>query len=78
MAHGLPVVATGCAVEGMHLREGEDVLVADDAGAFAQALLRLYDDEALWGRLATRGRANVARHFSVDAARAVVRALFLD
>lgn len=77
MAHGLPVVATGCAVEGMHLREGEDVLVADDAGAFAQALLRLYDDEALWGRLATRGRANVARHFSVDAARAVVRALFL-
>ncbi len=78
MAHGLPVVATGCAVEGMHLREGEDVLIADDAEAFALALLRLYDDEALWSRLAANGRANVARHFSADAARAVVRALFLD
>lgn len=78
MAHGLPVVASGCAVEGMHLRDGEDVLVADEAAAFAQALLRLYDDAALWMRLATHGRANVARHFSADAARAVVRALFLD
>ena len=40
MAHGLPVVATGCAVEGMHLREGSDVLVADAAEAFAAAQLR--------------------------------------
>ena len=30
MAHGQPVVATSCAVEGMHLRDGVDVLVADD------------------------------------------------
>ncbi|HSD16986.1 MAG TPA: glycosyltransferase [Thermomonas sp.] len=76
MAHGLPVVATTAAVEGMHLRDGEDVLVADAAGAFADAVLRLHDDEALWSRLAANGRANVARHFSPDAARAVVRELF--
>lgn len=77
MAHGLPVVATACGVEGMHLRDGIDVLVADAAGAFAAAVLRLYDDEALWTQLAAHGRANVARHFSADAARAVVRSLFL-
>ena len=76
MAHGLPVVATTCAVEGMHLRDGEDVLVADDADAFADAVLRLHDDGALWARLAANGRANVTRHFSLDAARAVVRDLF--
>ena len=35
MAHGQPVVATSCAVEGMHLGDGDDVLVADDAEAFA-------------------------------------------
>ncbi|RYY94326.1 MAG: glycosyltransferase, partial [Comamonadaceae bacterium] len=64
MAHGLPVVATAAAVEGMHLRDGDDVLVADDAAAFAEAVLRLHDDEALWASLAVNGRDNVSRHFS--------------
>ena len=78
MAHGLPVVATTAAVEGMHLQEGDDVLVADDAAAFADAVLRLHEDEALWARLSANGRDNVARHFSLDAARVVVRELFFD
>ena len=78
MAHGLPVVATSAAVEGMHLRDGEDVLVADDAAAFADAVRRLHGDDALWSRLSANGRDNVARHFSLDAARAVVRELFFD
>ena len=77
MAHGQPVVATPCAVEGMHLVDGEDVLVAGDADAFADAVLRLYRDEALWQRLATGGLANVAAHFSADAARDVVRKVLL-
>ncbi len=78
MAHGLPVVATAAAVEGMHLRDGHDVLVADDAQAFSAAVLRLYSDEALWSSIAAHGRDNVARHFSLDAARAVVREVFLS
>ena len=77
MAHGLPVVATTPAAEGMHLVDGRDVLVADAAEAFATAVLRLHQDEALWTRLAANGRASVARHFSMDAARGVVRELFL-
>lgn len=72
MAHGQPVVATSCGVEGMHLRAGEDVLVADDAAGFADAILRGYHDGALWQRLADNGRANVERHFSLDAGRDVV------
>lgn len=77
MAHGQPVVATSCAVEGMHLRDGADVLVADGAEAFADAVVRLYLDEALWTRLAAGGLANVAEHFSADAAREVVRRVLL-
>ncbi len=77
MAHGLPVVATPAAVEGMHLRDGEDVLVAAEADAFADAVVRLYRDESLWQRLAVGGQANVARHFSMDAAREVVRRVLL-
>jgi GT2 family glycosyltransferase/glycosyltransferase involved in cell wall biosynthesis len=69
MAHGQPVVATPMAVEGMHVVAGDDVLVADDAAAFADAIVRAYTDEALWSRLSANGLANVARHFSFDAAR---------
>jgi glycosyltransferase involved in cell wall biosynthesis len=77
MAHGQPVVATSCAVEGMHLRDGEDVLVADEPQAFADAVVRLYDDEALWNRLSANGLENVRRHFSLDAARDTVRRVIL-
>lgn len=77
MAHGQPVVATSCAVEGMHLRDGEDVLVADDPQAFADAVVRLYEDEALWNALARNGLASVERNFSLEAARETVRAVFL-
>src|SRR3546814_3010593 len=65
-----------CAVEGMHLRDGHDVLVADDAAAFADAVVRLHEDEALWTTLSRNGLDNVARHFSLDAARDTVRRVF--
>ncbi len=78
MAHGQPVVATSCAVEGMHLRAGEDVLVADDADAFADAVVRLYQDAGMWQQLASNGLRNVERHFSLDAGRDVVRRVLLQ
>jgi len=78
MAHGQPVVATRCAVEGMHLRDGDDVLVADDARAFADAVVRLYGNETLWNTLSRNGLANVERHFSLDAGREAVRRVLLQ
>ncbi|MCW4456204.1 glycosyltransferase [Flavobacterium sp. MXW15] len=77
MAHGQPVVATACAVEGMHLVDGEDVLVADDAAAFAAAIVRLHEDAGLWRRLSHNGLRNIAEHFSIDAARDTVARVFL-
>ncbi|MFL6592598.1 MAG: glycosyltransferase, partial [Luteimonas sp.] len=77
MAHGQPVVATPCAVEGMHLVDDRDVLVGDDAEAFASQVVRLYTDAALWQRLSDAGLENVHRHFSMDSARDTVRRVFL-
>ena len=77
MAHGQPVVATHCAIEAMHLDDGDNVLVADDAAGFADAVVRLYDDAALWQRLADNGRINLQQHFSLDAGREVVRRVLL-
>lgn len=76
MSYGQPAVATGIAVEGMHLKPGEEVLVAEEPADFAAAVVRLYRDEALWNRLSAAGLANVRRHFSFDAARAAIAGIF--
>ena len=78
LAHGLPVVATGIAAEGMHLIDGESVLLADDAPALAAAIARLHGDPALWQRLSDGGLRVMEAHFGFAAAeRALRRALDL-
>ncbi|ACI98255.1 glycosyl transferase family protein [Rhodospirillum centenum SW] len=63
--HGLPAVATPVAVEGMVLDPDEAVLVADDPAGFADAVIRLHRDEALWRRLAEEGAAFCRREFGL-------------
>jgi O-antigen biosynthesis protein len=69
MSYGLPVVATPMAAEGMYLVDGENILLAEDASAFASAVLRLYEDQALWMRISDNGQDNIRQHFSFSAAR---------
>lgn len=76
MSFGLPVVATTPSVEGMYLADGEEILVADEPRAFAEAVARLYRDEALWNRLSAAGLANVRRHFSPEAAQRALEETF--
>ena len=68
MSYGVPVIATTIAVEGMQLIDGVDVLVADDAAAIVDAVLRLQRDETLWQQLSVHGLDNVRQHFSAAAA----------
>jgi len=75
MSHGLPVVATPCAAEGMFLEHERDVLIAEDPAQFAVEVLRLDQDEALWNRLSQGGLANVETHFSRRAADGVLAGL---
>jgi GT2 family glycosyltransferase/glycosyltransferase involved in cell wall biosynthesis len=75
MSYGLPVVATTPSIEGMFLVPGQDVLVADDAKAFADAIEQVYGDQALWDRLAAGGRENIRAHFSRDVARSAITRL---
>jgi GT2 family glycosyltransferase/glycosyltransferase involved in cell wall biosynthesis len=72
MSHGVPVIATTIAVEGMRLTDGTNVLLADDADAFVDAVLRLLRDEKLWRQLSEHGLDNVQQHFSAAAAAAVL------
>jgi glycosyltransferase involved in cell wall biosynthesis len=68
LAYGLPVVATTAAVEGMYLIDGQSALIADDAASFAAAVVRLYNDSALWRKLSAAGIEVMEQHFSFGAA----------
>ena len=73
---GLPVVATSMAAEGMALRDGENILIADEPAAFARQIMRLYGDARLWRRLSARGFAAFRENFSEDATGPKVVAVF--
>ncbi|RRO13800.1 glycosyltransferase [Saccharopolyspora rhizosphaerae] len=72
---GVPVVGTTVAVEGMHLKPGQDVLVADDENACAAAVVRLLTEDETWKALATSGRTAVEAQFGPEASRAALTAL---
>jgi polysaccharide biosynthesis protein PslH len=63
MALGTPVVATTKGAEGLDLTSGEDLLIADDPDAFADATSRLLTDDALHARIAARAKETVATRY---------------
>lgn len=66
---GLPVVATSIAAEGMYLQHGREVLIGDTPQEFADAVLRLYGDPALWASMSQAGRQLVRERFSPEVIR---------
>ncbi|MEO7067955.1 MAG: glycosyltransferase [Rhodanobacter sp.] len=72
-SHGLPVIATHLAVEGMQLQNNTNVLIANDAAAMLTALQQLQHDETLWTKLSDNGLDNVRQYFSSAAAEATLK-----
>jgi hypothetical protein len=67
MTVGLPVVATSLAAEGMSLNDGENILVADGAEAFANTVARIYQDEAAWNRISQNGLSFADKAWGAEA-----------
>jgi len=63
MAAGRAVVGTTIGLEGLDLRPGKDVLVADDGASFATATIRVLADDTLASTVADAGRATVQARF---------------
>jgi len=59
-----PVVATRQSLDGLDLREHEDLLVADEPAEFAAKVVQLIEDPDHARRLATSGRAFVGDRYS--------------
>jgi len=66
-ACGVPLVSTTLGAEGLPVVDGEHLLLADDAEAFARAILRLLDDKGYAARLAQNCRRLVEQDFTVQA-----------
>lgn len=63
LALGTPVVSTTKGVEGLALRPGEELLVADTPAEFAAATLLLLSQPGLRAHLAAAGRRAVRQHY---------------
>jgi glycosyltransferase involved in cell wall biosynthesis len=63
LALGTPVVSTAKGAEGLEVRPGHDLLIADEPRAFAEATLRLLADPDLRARLSAAGRQTVAQRY---------------
>lgn len=66
LSYGLPTVTTSVGAEGMNLRDGGEVLIADDAETFARAVCRLYDNAKLWQNLSDQGFRFIASNFAPE------------
>jgi sugar transferase (PEP-CTERM/EpsH1 system associated) len=82
MASGAPLVATAAEAEQIGAENGRELLVADEASAFAEAVLALLTDPLRAAALAERARRLVEARFSwrhsVDALEAVYEAAVLE
>ena len=66
MITGTPVVATTLAAEGLDLKHGENVLIADSSANLAAATVKLLVDKELQKKLAVAGQSLVKKGYSWD------------
>ncbi|HVF90698.1 MAG TPA: glycosyltransferase, partial [Blastocatellia bacterium] len=68
MAMARPVISTTVGAEGLPLKDGEEIFIADAPEEFAERVVRVLSDEALGARMGERGRAVVCSRFGWDRA----------
>ncbi len=63
LAMGKAVVSTTVGAEGLALQDGEDIFIADEPKAFADAVIRLLIDISLRQKIGLRGRVRVEQDY---------------
>lgn len=66
LAMARPLVSTSLACEGLDLEPGHHLLVADDPSQFAEAVIRVLEDQPLADRLSAAGRQLMEARFGWD------------
>ncbi len=63
LAMGKAIVSTTVGAEGLDLKDGEEIFIADEPTVFADAVTRLLTDASLRRRIGENGRARVERDY---------------
>jgi len=66
LAHGTPSVLTPIAAEGTPLRHGLEVMIAETAQEWADAVTRLYTEQALWEKMSAAAGEFARQHYSFE------------
>jgi O-antigen biosynthesis protein len=66
LSHGVPVVATSLAAEGMGCEHGVHLLVANTIAEWTESVARAYEDENLWEHLSHNGLTLMREEYSLD------------
>ncbi|MFZ2724766.1 MAG: glycosyltransferase [Methylococcaceae bacterium] len=72
LAHGTPSVLTPIAVEGTLLRSELEVLIAESPQEWADAVTRLYTDEAFWQQTSNAASRFAEQYYSFDNGRSLM------
>ena len=63
LAMGKAVVSTTVGAEGLALKNGEEIMIADEPNHFAEAVIRLLTDPALRKEVGINGRLRVEQDY---------------
>jgi glycosyltransferase involved in cell wall biosynthesis len=63
MSMGIPVVSTSKGAEGLEVEDGQNIIIADDAGEFSKKLIKLLMNSEKLIELAREGRSLVERKY---------------
>lgn len=63
LAMGKAIVSTSVGAEGLDLKDGEEIFIADEPTVFAEAVTRLLKDPSLRRRIGESGRARVEQDY---------------
>src|SRR5262249_41679510 len=72
-AAGKPIVSTAVGAEGLDMKPGIEIILADEAKQFANAVIRLMKDRPLQASLGRLARAKVAEFYNQRIAEGMVR-----
>jgi glycosyltransferase involved in cell wall biosynthesis len=76
LAMGKAMVSTTLGCEGVDVRDGKHLLIADDADAFAAAVMRLFEDAEHGQALGRAGRIKMEREYSWEYAGELLESLY--
>ncbi len=78
LSYGLPVVTTSIGAEGMELTDGRNVLIANGEEDFAQKVIRLYTDAALWQDLSANALDYIRQHCTPEIMGRKIRSMLIE